>query len=121
MDEWISVEDRLPEEGLSVLVGWTGSTDCAIALQNRDKWTSHWNDTCFSGDEEPPTHWQPLPEPPKALPLFYAEKVSRYCSTHLVYLRGYGRICVLTDEAKAQGLCDKLNHVWDLDLDKGST
>lgn len=125
---WISVKDRLPIEGLSVLVGWTGSTDCAIALRNRGEWTSHWNDTCFSGGEEPPTHWQVLPAPPRgtAIPDTFAVKRfegSRPWGSRAnsgIYHVGTGwLVWNFVEEWAARGVCSILNKLWR--QDKGST
>ena len=58
---WVSVEERLPEIGMPVLV------DGGIAHWNHpDCWFSH-----MEGNPKPViqwavTHWQPLPEPPEA-------------------------------------------------------
>lgn len=74
---WIDIKDRLPEFGVAVLT---------IGKNDRDEWTTALTaqiykdgDTLrfisgfsFVGDrlirtmvETKPTHWQPLPEPPK--------------------------------------------------------
>jgi len=56
MAEWISVKDRLPEDGSYVLVfddlGY-GYTIC-VSLYLRRR-----------GFKQQTTHWMPLPEPPK--------------------------------------------------------
>ena len=74
MGEWISVEDRLPDPGVEVLVfekwcdtpfiaylhleyGWMLNTDfCEVR-----------GDACLDDNitQNDCTHWMPLPEPPK--------------------------------------------------------
>lgn len=78
MAEWISVKDRLPEEGKEVLVFAIGKLDnfigeTAIAISDytnislvpqiihRMGWRAPWQ--YFLTDYEI-THWMPLPEPP---------------------------------------------------------
>lgn len=59
MDEWISVEERLPEEGSCVLA----YSEFGIGYSICVKYYRHkrfWND-----GGESVTHWMPLPEPPK--------------------------------------------------------
>ena len=54
--EWISVEDRLPEKWQRVLVNYNGNV--CISWQNANgTWFECWNDKV--------THWMPLPEAPK--------------------------------------------------------
>jgi hypothetical protein len=80
-DEWISVNDRLPEEGLRVLVyAKDGARRGQATAYQLDKvwWGGIWgdqkephidlNDECFEVPDIPTryiTHWMPLPEPPK--------------------------------------------------------
>ena len=62
-DEWISVEDRLPEEHEDVLTyfrfdlifGGHSFSMCQDCMVSPDRWDNE-NDV---------THWMPLPEPPK--------------------------------------------------------
>jgi hypothetical protein len=61
MSEWISVKDRLPEDGLKVLTypGW--AEDLSI-----DEYVTYLG--CFlmhvEDNDGHPTHWMALPEPP---------------------------------------------------------
>ena len=60
MSEWISVEDRLPKIGETVLVF---ESKVLIATYKKSGFVQH----CFDLEHyaEYTTHWQPLPEPPK--------------------------------------------------------
>lgn len=64
MSEWISVEDRLPEEGERVLIHRIGepiSIDYTIDLTPEPPiWACLWDDEWAKV-----IHWMPLPEPPK--------------------------------------------------------
>ena len=61
VNQWISVDDKLPDDCVEVLVY---DTDCGIVIGWYDKETGD-----FAADFISPldavTHWQPLPEPPK--------------------------------------------------------
>ena len=57
MGNWISVDERLPDDDLCVN-GWDGLT-VWIAYHDADHW--FW----ANGDLAEITHWQPLPEPPE--------------------------------------------------------
>lgn len=60
VQEWVSVEDRLPEENTTVIV----ATDNGIVFQclySYDGWDL-WDDNDVNI-----THWQPMPQPPKAV------------------------------------------------------
>ena len=58
VQEWVSVEDRLPEKNTSVIA----STDNGIVFQclyAYDGWD------LWEGSKVNITHWQPTPQPPK--------------------------------------------------------
>jgi len=63
--EWISVEDRLPEDESWVVVY---SDEPYISYYSKEGWL-HCNCNCREGsgpeDLERVTHWQPLPSPTK--------------------------------------------------------
>ena len=56
VQEWISVKDRLPER----------KCDCLTARKG-DVYVESWNGVLFSerNHHGQPTHWMPLPQPPK--------------------------------------------------------
>ena len=58
VQEWVSVEDRLPEENTTVIV----ATDNGIVFQCLYAYDG-WN--LWEGNEVNITHWQPMPQPPK--------------------------------------------------------
>lgn len=67
MSEWISVEDRLPEEAQEVLC--FRGTDIGALMDvytyiGDNKWEDSYENWNY-GDLEGITHWMPLPEPPK--------------------------------------------------------
>lgn len=58
---WIRVDERLPEENVSVLVNhWI--TGIEMAFRRDGQWGITW--TGFMGSGVGYTHWMPLPEPP---------------------------------------------------------
>lgn len=63
MGKWISVEDRLPDNGADVLAYADDGEESRIIPSNYDRGT--WFDCCFNCANENITHWMPLPTPPK--------------------------------------------------------
>ena len=62
--EWISVNDRLPEDGENVIACDKERAVCEAIYDKDGKfyWSGFWGDWC---DVLEATHWMPLPEPPK--------------------------------------------------------
>jgi Protein of unknown function (DUF551) len=62
MSEWISVKERLPAGGIEEVVltydEFNGIHDLGTYLRRSRYWV------CEIGESNP-THWMPLPEPPK--------------------------------------------------------
>ena len=62
VQEWISVDDRLPEsgkEGVLIALRW-GEVDVGWCEDGR--WSSEFIDEYEEGEV---THWMPIPQPPK--------------------------------------------------------
>ena len=58
---WISVEDRLPDDCVEVLIH---DTYCGVLIGWHNKKDNVF--TCeFANQLDDVTHWQPLPDPPK--------------------------------------------------------
>ena len=67
MPEWISVKDRLPKDGRRVLVFIpVYLAELRVNIGKYSSWRNIWyvGDMCGVGGTQP-THWMPLPEPPK--------------------------------------------------------
>ena len=64
VQEWISVEDRLPEPWEQVLI-YSRHDFCesAFYIGVPGKWCSTWNHEMLDADSV--THWMPMPNPPK--------------------------------------------------------
>ena len=64
VQEWISVEDSLPNRQVNVLVASKHNFVCIASLTN-----NHKNNKFYDGDSlaiNSITHWMPLPKPPKS-------------------------------------------------------
>ena len=59
MNDWISVDDRSPEDGQIVLACYVGVYNYSVVVFWKDSMRDHYG-------SQPATHWMPLPEPPKA-------------------------------------------------------
>ncbi len=66
MSEWISVEDRLPEEIIEEIIVCRDK-DCIASMAARYIGGEFITYGAFGADMpfKNPTHWMPLPEPPK--------------------------------------------------------
>ena len=65
VQEWISVEDRLPEDSTYVLARLSGGVIYqALCLTNGSK---QWYGATYEGfvNKDTVTYWMPLPQPPK--------------------------------------------------------
>ena len=65
VQEWIGVEDSLPPVDETVLVCWDYATDIEPEkeyLTLDEDYNEYWPNC----QDEPPTHWMPIPQPPKA-------------------------------------------------------
>ena len=67
MSEWISVEERLPVMGEQVLLYWKHSNHIEDGAFYMEECSGGFYHSLFDGESlnEQPSHWQPLPEPPK--------------------------------------------------------
>lgn len=64
---WIPVGERLPEEGAAVLVWMADLPHAEHGMDIGSYMTSHWGVSWMVSDGRSafPTHWMPLPQPPK--------------------------------------------------------
>ena len=64
-NEWISVEKELPTGEDRLLCGLDGHGETWMAVGYYNRLMKTWLVNGERYDELAPTHWQPLPEPPK--------------------------------------------------------
>ena len=65
VQEWISVDDRLPEPFVSVLVHMPGEEPCPTVHEGFISNDGIWQSALFRREPGEVTHWQPMPHPPK--------------------------------------------------------
>lgn len=69
MGEWISVKDRLPKKYQYVLAAFPNGEMVVACVFDYDEDVVYWRVQIDMGWESDmdfdPTHWMPLPEPPK--------------------------------------------------------
>ena len=65
VQEWISVDDRLPEPFVSVLVHMPGEEPCPTVREGFISNDGIWQSAMFRREPGEVTHWQLMPQPPK--------------------------------------------------------
>ena len=65
VQEWISVNDRLPEPYVSVLVNMPGEKPFPTVREGFISNDGIWQSAMFRREPGEVTHWQPMPQPPK--------------------------------------------------------
>ncbi len=64
-DNWISVKDKLPEFDIEVLTSWRSDSSTFIEINYVESITTYASGSSARWKGIEPTHWQPLPSPPK--------------------------------------------------------
>ena len=65
VQEWISVNDRLPEPYVSVLVNMPGEKPFRTVREGFISNDGIWQSAMFRREPGEVTHWKPMPQPPK--------------------------------------------------------
>ena len=65
VQEWISVEDRLPEPFVPVLVQMPGEEPFPTVREGFISNDGIWQSAMFRREPGEVTYWQPMPQPPK--------------------------------------------------------
>lgn len=71
IQRWIPVTERLPEKGADVLMYFHKSKTFASGFWHGEEdadavyWCAYSDDGWYTDCDTPPTHWMPLPQPPK--------------------------------------------------------
>ena len=65
IQEWISVDDRLPEPFVPVLVQMHGEEPFPTVREGFISNDGVWQSAMFRREPGEVTHWQPMPQPPK--------------------------------------------------------
>ena len=64
VSKWISCKDKMPEDGVNVLI-YAGNRMISLAWYDKDMGYFYICDSDYKYNSLDVTHWQPLPEPPK--------------------------------------------------------
>jgi len=64
MEDWIRIEDSLPEPHDEVLATSEYDKWIVIAVRKKTRWFNSWDVNSQQAVPIFPTHWMPLPEPP---------------------------------------------------------
>ncbi len=70
LPKWIPVSERLPDIGVSVLMHYKSGLNMTAGFlvdvdEDRTMWCAYTDDGFYTDCDYEPTHWMPLPEPPK--------------------------------------------------------
>ena len=65
LPKWISVDDRLPEPFVSVLVNMPGEEPCPTVREGFISNDGIWQSAIFRREPGEVTHWKPMAEPTK--------------------------------------------------------
>lgn len=109
MDEWIRVEDRLPEVDERVLVMCDGDVAVGFLPIRMVAWvilTGVPRDSIV-------THWMPMPDPPKKEEPFKTKRhgIGKYAVVH----RCYGIVARFPTRESTDNVCRALNEIWRVD------
>ena len=63
--QWVSVDDRLPEPYVSVLVNMPGEKPFRTVREGFISNDGIWQSAMIRREPGEVTHWQPIPQPPK--------------------------------------------------------
>lgn len=63
VSNWIKVADQKPTPMVPVLIAWAGHPAVKLGWRIGDFWFDRFGPSGWM----PPTHWMPLPEPPKLI------------------------------------------------------
>lgn len=67
-NEWVSVEERLPEKKQDVLMLFDGGNMAVVWWHDSDEYITFWcaytDDGFYTDCDDMPVYWMPLPKPP---------------------------------------------------------